>query len=75
MCKYRVRVKDSYPDVSMQGVEVVILEYDNDTSLIGFPLNSSLGWYDSHYSTEYHCWWISKYYLEPIATNTRSKFK
>ena len=43
MGTYRVRVKYSYPDVSMQGVEVVILEYDNDTSLIGFPLNSSLG--------------------------------
>jgi len=75
MCKYRVRVKDSYPDVSMQGVEVVILEYDNDTSLIGFPLNSSLGWYNSERSTEYRCWWISEDYLEPITTITRSKFR
>lgn len=71
----RVRVKDNYPDVNMQGVEAVILQYDNNTRLIGFPLDSYFGWYDSDYSTEYRCWWISKDYLENISTITRSKFR
>lgn len=70
-----MKIKDNYYDYEMIGVEGVILEYDKGTILIGFPLNSSLGWYNSERSTEYRCWWISEDYLEPITTITRSKFR
>ena len=73
-----VRVKDSYPEWEFVCVKAVIIKDErlsNDSVLLGFPLDSELGWYDSSYSTEYRCWWISPKYLEPITTITRSKFK
>lgn len=73
-----VRVKDSYPDLEFVGVEAVIIKDErlsNDGVLLGFPLDSELGWYDSAYSTEYRCWWIASEYLEPLTTITRSKFR
>lgn len=78
MGKKIVRVKDTYPDYSFEnlaGVEAVILRGNGDDVLIGFPLESPLGWYDSAYTTEYRCWWISSKYLENVTTITRSKFK
>lgn len=70
-----VRVKDSYPDWEFIGVEAVILRRDRESVLLGFPLEGSIGWYDSAYSTEYRCWWIGQGYLENVTTITRSKFK
>lgn len=70
-----VRVKDSYPDWEFAGVEAVILRKDEESVLVGFPLEGSIGWYDSAYTTEYRCWWISPYYLENVTTITRSKFR
>lgn len=73
-----VRIKDSYPDREMAGVEASILEDKNlsdDSVLLGFPLDSELGWYDSAYITGYRCWWISRDYVEYITTIVRSKFK
>ena len=70
-----VRVKDSYPDREFVGVEAVILRKDGESILTGFPLESSLGWYDSAYVTEYRCWWIEQEYLENVTTITRSKFR
>lgn len=73
-----VRIKDSYPDWEFVDVEAVIIKDErlsNGSVLLGFPLDSPFGWYDSGYSTEYRCWWISSDYLEPITTITRSKFK
>lgn len=78
MSKKIVRVKDTYPDYSSEGlagVEAIILRKNGGDALIGFPLESSLGWYDSAYTTEYRCWWIAPEYLETITTITRSKFK
>lgn len=77
MCK-RVRITEDYSDYNMAGVEAVIIKDErlsNGSVLLGFPLDSHFGWYDSRYSTEYRCWWISPDYLEPISTVTRSKFK
>lgn len=70
-----VRVKDSYPDWEFVGVEAVILRNDGEAVLVGFPLEGSIGWYDSAYTTEYRCWWIGQGYLESAVTITRSKFK
>lgn len=70
-----VRVKDSYPDWEFVGVEAVILRNDGEAVLLGFPLECSIGWYDSAYTTEYRCWWIGQGYLENVTTITRSKFK
>lgn len=73
-----VRIKDTYPNYtneSLSGVKAVVIRGELDDVLIGFPLESPYGWYDSTYSTEYRCWWISSDYLEPITTITRSKFK
>lgn len=70
-----VRVKDSYPDWEFIGVEAVILRRDRESVLLGFPLDSPFGWYDSAYTTEYRCWWIKQGYLENVTTITRSKFK
>lgn len=50
-----VRVKDSYPDWEFVGVEAVILRNDGESVLLGFPLEGSIGWYDSVYTTEYRC--------------------
>ncbi len=75
MSKQIVRVKERYPDREFVGVEAVILRRDKESVLLGFPLEGSIGWHDSAYSTEYRCWWISSDYLEPITTITRSKFK
>lgn len=75
MSKWVVRVKESYPDWEFVGVEAVILRKDEGTVLVGFPLEGSIGWYDSVYSTEYRCWWIASGYLEPVTTITRSKFR
>lgn len=50
-----VRVKESYPDWEFVGVEAVILRRDRESVLLGFPLEGSIGWYDSAYSTEYRC--------------------
>ena len=70
-----VRIKDSYPDWEFVGVEAVILRRDKESVLLGFPLEGSIGWYDSAYSTEYRCWWIGQEYLENVTTITRSKFR
>lgn len=73
-----VRVSEYYYDYNMAGVEAVIVKDErlsNGSVLLGFPLCSPFGWYDSAYSTEYRCWWISSDYLGPITTITRSKFK
>lgn len=75
MSKQIVRIKDSYPDWEFAGVEAVILRKDGESVLVGFPLEGSIGWYDSAYTTEYRCWWISPGYLENVTTITRSKFK
>ena len=75
MSKQIVRVKEIYPDWEFVGVEAVILRRDKGTVLLGFPLEGSIGWYDSAYSTEYRCWWIGQGYLEIVTTITRSKFK
>lgn len=77
MCK-RVRITEDYSEYNMAGVEAVIVKYErlsNDGVLVGFPLDSPFGWYDSDYNTEYRCWWIHERYIEPITTITRSKFK
>lgn len=77
MCK-RVRIAEDYYDYTMAGVEAVIIKdgsLSNGSVLIGFPLDSELGWYDSRYSIEYRCWWIGQRYLENVTTITRSKFK
>lgn len=73
-----IRVKDSYPDREFVGVKAIIIKDErlsNGGVLLGFPLDSELGWYDIDYTTEYRCWWILPEYLEPITTITRSKFK
>lgn len=70
-----VKVKDSYPDQEFVGVEAVILRKDGESVLLGFPLEGSIGWYNSAYTTEYRCWWIGQGYLENVTTITRSKFK
>lgn len=70
-----VRVKDSYPDWEFVGGKAVILRKDKETVLLGFPLEGSIGWYDSAYSTEYRCWWIGQEYLENVTTITSSKFR
>lgn len=75
MSKRMVRIKDSYPDWEFVGVEAVILRRDKESVLLGFPLEGSIGWYDSAYSTEYRCWWIGQEYLENVTTITRSKFR
>lgn len=75
MSKQVVRVKESYPDWEFVGVEAVILRKDGGSVLVGFPLEGSIGWYDSAYTTEYRCWWVGQGYLESITTITRSKFK
>lgn len=74
----RVRISEDYYEQNMAGIEAIIIKegiLGDDANLVGFPLESSLGWYDSGYTKEYHCWWISSDYLEPITTITRSKFK
>lgn len=66
------------PDYDMAGAEAIIIKdkrLSDGSVLLGFPLDSEFGWYDSDYTTEYRCWWISSDYLEPITTVTRSKFK
>lgn len=73
----RVRITEDYYDQSMVGSEAIIIKdkrLDKDSCLIGFPLDSPFGWYESDYTTEYHCWWIPERYIEPITTITRSKF-
>lgn len=67
-----------YSDYSIAGAEAVIIKDErlsNGGVMLGFPLDSELGWYDSAYSTEYRCWWILSEYLEPVTTITRSKFR
>lgn len=63
------------PDYDMAGVEAIILRENGDDVLIGFPLESPFGWYDSVYTTEYRCWWISPDYLEPVQVFSKNKFK
>lgn len=78
MSKQIVRVKDSYPNREFVGEEAVIIKdkrLSNNSVLLGFPLDSPFGWYDSDYNTEYRCWWIEKEYLENVTTITRSKFR
>ena len=78
MSKKIVRVSEYYSDYSLAGAEAIIIKDERLSTgsvLLGFPLDSELGWYDSYYSTEYRCWWIYSEYLEPIATITRSKFR
>lgn len=73
-----VRVSGYYSDYSIAGAEAVILKDERLSTgsvLLGFPLDSELGWYDSYYSTEYRCWWISEDYLEPVTIIARSKFR
>lgn len=74
----RVRISEDYSEQNMAGIEAIIINDDRlgvGASLVGFPLDSLLGWYDSDYTNEYRCWWIADEYLEPITTITRSKFK
>lgn len=78
MRKEIVRVTDNYIDYTgegMSGFKAVVLRREEGSVLVGFPLESSLGWYDSAYTTEYRCWWIGQGYLESVTTITRSKFK
>lgn len=75
MSKQIVRVKESYPDREFVAGKAVVLKKDGESVLVGFPLESSIGWYDSTYSTEYRCWWIGQGYLENVTIITRSKFK
>lgn len=45
-------------DYDMAGVEAIIVKDErlsNGSVLLGFPLDSPFGWYDSYYSTEYRC--------------------
>lgn len=70
-----VRVSEYCSDYCMAGVEAIILREGGDDVLIGFPLESPFGWYDSAYTTEYRCWWISSDYLEPVQVFSRSKFR
>lgn len=75
MCRKYVRIKDTCYDSEMIGAKGVILRRDMGSVLLGFPLNSPFGWYDSEESTEYKCWWIGTDCLGPVVTITRSKFK
>lgn len=75
MSKQIVRIKDNYSDWEFVGVEAVILRKDGESVLVGFPLEGSIGWYDSVYTTEYRCWWILSEYLEPVQVFSKSKFK
>ena len=73
-----VRVSEYYFDYYMAGIEAIIIKDErliNGGVLLGFPLGSELGWYDSCYSTEYRCWWISSEYLEPVQVFSHNKFK
>lgn len=69
-----VRVKDSYPDWEFIGVEAVILRKDEESVLVGFPLEGSIGWYDEDMSTSYKLWYISEGYLEPVSVFSHNKF-
>lgn len=74
----RVRVKESYHDQNMAGVEAIIIKDESmtdNTVLLGFPLDSPFGWYDEDMSTKYNLWYISPEYLEPVQTFSKSKFK
>lgn len=78
MSKQVVRISEDYFKQNMAGIEAIIINEGRligGAYLVGFPLDSPLGWYDSDYTKEYRCWWIAKEYLEPITTITRSKFK
>lgn len=70
-----VRVSEYCSDYYMAGVEAIALRENGEDVLIGFPLESPFGWYDSAYTTEYRCWWISSDYLEPVQVFSKSKFK
>lgn len=73
-----VRVSEYYSGYCMAGVEAIIIKDErlsNGRVLLGFPLDGELGWYDSYYSTEYRCCWISSDYLEPVQVFSKSKFK
>ena len=72
------RVSRYYPGYSLAGAEAIILKDErlsNGSVLLGFPLDSKLGWYDNYYSTKYRCWWISPEYLEPVQVFSHNKFK
>lgn len=79
MSKTYVRIKEGYPRANMVGQTAVLIEMGNEfyayRALIGFPLDSPFGWYDSDYITEYRCWWISSEYLEPVQVFSHNKFK
>lgn len=75
MSKQVVRVKESYPEWEFVGVEAVILRKDEESVLLGFPLEGSIGWYDSVYSTEYRCWWFDSRGLELANTFTNNRFR
>lgn len=78
MGKRMVRVKDSYPDLEFVGVEAVIIKdkrLSGGNILLGFPLDSPLGWYDEDMSTSYNLWYISEEYLEPVQVFSKSKFR
>ena len=77
MCK-RVRITQDYSGYNMAGAEAIIIKdqrLSDGSVLLGFPLDSEFGWYDSRYSPEYRCWWISSEYLEPVQVFSKSKFR
>jgi hypothetical protein len=77
MCK-RVRIAEDYSDYNMAGVEAIIIKGErmsNGSVLLGFPLGSPFGWYDSSSSTEYRCWYIHNDYIEPVQVFSHNKFK
>lgn len=79
MSEKYVKIKDTYYKEDMVGQTVVLVEKASgalcDRDLIGFPLDSPLGWYDEDMSTSYNLWYISEEYLEPVQVFSKSKFR
>ena len=74
----RVRISEDYSEQNMAGIEAIIINDDRlggGASLVGFPLDSLLGWYDADMSTSYNLWYISEEYLEPVQVFSHNKFK
>lgn len=74
-----VKIKDTYYKEDMVGQKVVLVEKASgafgDRDLIGFPLDSSFGWYNADMSTSYNLWYILEEYLEPVQVFSKSKFR
>lgn len=55
-----VRVSEYYSDYCMAGVEAIIIKDErlsNGSVLLGFPLDSELGWSHSDF-LDYGCWFV-----------------